>query len=57
MLRKKGVQFDGNTLRKGLINLRPKANNIDGDMRFEIPKSLISNPKYQKYPLWLICYG
>lgn len=49
VLRSKGVQFDVNVVRKGLITLRT-VTDVDTE-RIEYPRNLISNPKYQKYPL------
>lgn len=49
VLRKKGLDFDTNAIRKGLIHVRT-VTDIEVQ-NFELPKNLMSNPKYKKFPL------
>jgi hypothetical protein len=50
VLRSKGVKFDPNTIRKGLVSMKTMPD-LDQNIRLEVPKNLVSNPRYQKYPL------
>jgi hypothetical protein len=50
VLRSKGITFDVNAVRKGLMGFKI-VDEGTSMQKLEYPKNLISNPKYQKYPL------